>query len=120
MNSMKDKIQRFLRTPWVYLLIFMLILGLVSLFTVPGMKVEDIPYSEFLQMVEEGKVESVEIIGNELQITPKHDPKDGIPTYYTSAIVQNDALVGELRQANVKFFETEPAQPISIADPAAF
>ena len=81
MNSMKDKFMRFMRTPWAYLVIFVLILGLVSLFAMPGVTVKDIPYSEFLQMVDEGRIESVEIVGNELQITPKHDPKDGIPTY---------------------------------------
>ena len=113
---MKDKLKRFAHTPWAYLVLFVLILGLVSLFAIPGINVEEIPYSEFLQMVDDGKVETVEIIGSDLKITPKHDPKNGLPTYYTSAIVQNDSLVGELRQANVEFFETEPTQPVSIID----
>ena len=116
MNSMKDKLKRFARTPWAYLAIFVLILGLVSLFAVPGVTVKEIPYSEFLHMVDEGMVESVEIVGNELQITPKHDLSQGLPTYYTSTIVENDSLVGELRQAGVEFAESEPSQPISILD----
>ena len=113
---MKDKMKRFAHTPWAYLVLFVLILALVSLFTMPGIQVKEIPYSEFLQMVDEGEIESVEIIGSDLKITPKHDPKEGLPTYYTSAIVWNDALVGELRQAGVEFFETEPTQPVSILD----
>jgi len=116
LNSMKDKFMRFAHTPWAYLAIFVLILTIVSLFTIPGVKVENIPYSEFLQMVDEGTVESVEIVGNNIQITPKHDPKDGIPTYYTSTIVKNDSLVGELRQAGVKFSETEPSEPVSVIE----
>ena len=116
MNSMKDKFMRFMRTPWAYLVIFVLILGLVSLFAMPGVTVKDIPYSEFLQMVDEGRIESVEIVGNDLQITPKHDISEGLPTYYTSRIVENDSLVGELRSSGVKFSESDPSQPVSILD----
>ena len=116
MNSAKDKFKKFLRSPWIYLVIFLAVLGISTLLAQPGVMVKEIPYSEFLQMVEAGEVKSVQIVGNDLEITPNADPKDGLPTYYTSRIVENDALVGELRQSGVEFSETEPVQPVSILD----
>ena len=116
MNTIKDKFKRFLRSPWIYLVIFALVLGLTSLFARPGMRVEEIPYSQFLTMVNDDEVKSVEIIGDRLEITPKADLKDGIPTYYTSRVVENDALAMTLYTAGVEFSETEPSEPVSILD----
>ena len=116
MKNLKDKLKRFARTPWIYLVIFAVILGLVSLFATPGIRVENIPYSEFLEMVDQGKVESVEIVGSDLSITPKADPSKGLPTYYTTTIVENAVLVSELRAAGVEFSESEPSQPVSVLD----
>jgi len=116
LKNLKDKLKRFARTPWIYLVIFAVILGLVSLFATPGIRVENIPYSEFLEMVDQGKVESVEIVGSDLSITPKADPSKGLPTYYTTTIVENAVLVSELRAAGVEFSESEPSQPVSVLD----
>ena len=67
-----NKFQKFLRSPWVFLLIFALLLGLVQLFATPGGSlVEEISYSEFLDMLDAGKVDSVEVSSDTLKIVPK-------------------------------------------------
>ena len=116
MNSAKDKLKRFLRTPWVYLVVFALVLALTALFSSPGIKVEEISYSEFLQMLEDGKVESVQVVDNQLQIKPVASAEDGLPTYYTTMTVSDEYLIDQLRDAGVEFSASEPSQPLSILD----
>ena len=116
MNSAKDKLKRFLRTPWVYLAVFALVLALTALFSSPGIRVEEISYSEFLQMLEDGKVESVQVVDNQLQIKPVASAEDGLPTYYTTMTVSDEYLIDQLRGAGVEFSASEPSQPLSILD----
>ncbi|MGN0803213.1 MAG: ATP-dependent zinc metalloprotease FtsH [Candidatus Faecivicinus sp.] len=116
MNSAKDKLKRFLRTPWVYLVVFALVLALTALFSSPGIRVEEISYSEFLQMLEDGKVESVQVVDNQLQIKPVSSAEDGLPTYYTTMTVSDEYLIDQLRGAGVEFSASEPSQPLSILD----
>ena len=113
LKSFKDKFKHFLHTPWAYLAVFVLVMGLTMLLARPGITVKKIPYSEFLTMVEAGEVKKVEIVGSELQIEPKAEAKDGLPTYYTTHMVNNSMLVEELSQAGVEFSESDPVQPIS-------
>lgn len=78
---------------------------------------KEITYNEFLDMVEEGKVEKVEITSNQINITPKVEKKDNennpfalqaqTLTYYTG-IVKNDSLATFLREHNVSFKEEIP------------
>lgn len=80
------------------------------------MSSEEITYSRFLKMVEEDKVESVEIGSSEIKITPKEEKKDtkvnnGLTTikktYYTG-IVENPDLLKTLEKHDVNIKGTIP------------
>lgn len=70
---------------------------------------KEINYNEFLQMVDEGKVEKVRIGNNQLTITPKKENSDGnmlLPnmeiTYYTG-VVEDENLSERLYEAGVDY-----------------
>ena len=72
---------------------------------------KEISYNEFIQMLEDGKVESVEISSDRVNIKPKEEEKPqtmlylyGSPstvTYYTGKIEDDDTLTQRLLQYNV-------------------
>lgn len=78
---------------------------------------KEITYNEFLDMVEDGKVESVVITSDKINITPKEEkkkeeesifaPQPQSTTYYTG-IVKDDSLASFLREHNVSFKEKIP------------
>ena len=65
---------------------------------------KEITYDEFLQMLDDGKIESVKAdTNNTLEITPKNQGSSAIAiTYYTGYFYDLD-LVNRLKDANVKF-----------------
>ena len=107
---------RFLRSPWIFLVVLALILALTTLFSSPGARVEEISYSEFLDMLDAGKVESVQVVDNQLKIKPVGNPDGGLPTYYTTMTVSDEYLIDQMRAAGVEFSASEPSQPLSILD----
>lgn len=63
----------------------------------------EISYDEFLQMIDEDKVEEVEFQNNKIVIKPSEkDDKPYIISYYTGYI-KNDELVKTLNDAGIKF-----------------
>ena len=113
--SEQNKFQRFLRSPWIFLLLFALLIGLVSLFSQPSLvSVQEISYSEFLDMLDAGEVESVEVVEDTLRIVPKQTGELNLPTYYTTMIVSDEYLVNLLTDAGVEFAAAEAQQPMSI------
>ena len=77
-----------------YLVLF--ITMLFTLLCVGGMhslwqqsRTEQVPYSEFIEMLKDGEVESVVVNGNKLQITPKKDSKR-----YTGSQSRYGGLIG--------------------------
>ena len=78
---------------------------------------KEITYNEFLDMVEAGKVESVVITSDKINITPKTDKKEEeesifapqaqTTTYYTG-VVKDDSLASFLREHHVSFKEKIP------------
>ena len=78
---------------------------------------KEITYNEFLDMVEAGKVESVVITSDKINITPKTDkkeeeesifaPQTQTTTYYTG-VVKDDSLASFLREHHVSFKEKIP------------
>ena len=113
--SEQNKFQRFLRSPWIFLLLFALLIGLVSLFSQPSLvSVQEISYSEFLNMLDAGEVESVEVVEDTLRIVPKQTDELNRPTYYTTMIVSDEYLVNLLTDAGVEFAAAEAQQPMSI------
>ncbi len=113
--SEQNKFQRFLRSPWIFLLLFALLIGLVSLFSQPSLvSVQEISDSEFLDMLDAGEVESVEVVEDTLRIVPKQTGELNRPTYYTTMIVSDEYLVNLLTDAGVEFAAAEAQQPMSI------
>jgi len=69
----------------------------------PNSSSEEITYTEFLDMVEDDKISSVEIEGNQLNITPKVKISETTElSYYTYKLESNDRVVERLEEAGVK------------------
>ena len=64
---------------------------------------KEIAYSEFLKMVDEGKVEEVRIGANELIITPKEEKVPGIKVKYFTGRVEDEKLSERLYEAGIKY-----------------
>ena len=64
---------------------------------------KEITYTEFLDMVEDDMISSVEIEGTKLNITPKKQPSETYQvTYYTQQLESNDRVIQRLEEAGVK------------------
>ena len=64
---------------------------------------KEITYTEFLDMVEDGTIESVEIQGQKLQITPKAKISENTTlSYSTYKLESNDKVVERLEQAGIQ------------------
>ena len=112
-----DKFRRFLRSPWIYPLLFAVLVLLLSFFGQQRTAVtKEIPYSEFLTMLRENQVQAVEVSGDTLTIQPKGSNNLSAPLYYTTRIISDSALVSELIDAGVEFGAVEASQPISFFD----
>ncbi len=65
---------------------------------------EEITYSQFLQMLDDGKVDSVTAKNNNtLEITPKDKGSGPLATTYYTGYFTDFELVNRLKEANVKF-----------------
>ena len=64
---------------------------------------KEIAYSEFLKMVDDGKVEEVRIGANELIITPKEEKVSGLKVKYFTGKVEDENLSQRLYEAGVKY-----------------
>lgn len=68
-----------------------------------GASSKEITYTEFLDMVEDGTIASVEIQGQELEITPKAKLSENTRlSYYTYKLESNDRIVERLEEAGIK------------------
>ncbi|MCQ2508196.1 MAG: ATP-dependent zinc metalloprotease FtsH [Dorea sp.] len=94
---------------------FILMVTLLSLITVlflhefQGNKGEsEITYNRFLKMVDEGKVQTVTIKSDKIEIKVKEkDPETGDDTFYTG-IMRDDSLSDRLYEAGVEYKEEIP------------
>ena len=64
---------------------------------------KEIAYSEFLKMVDDGKVEEARIGANELIITPKEEKVPGLKVKYFTGKVEDENLSQRLYEAGVKY-----------------
>ncbi|MFR2847988.1 MAG: ATP-dependent zinc metalloprotease FtsH [Hungatella hathewayi] len=64
---------------------------------------EELPYSTFIQMLDDGKVESVIVGSSEIQVKPKKDLKEynSLIQYYTVRMESGDQLTERLEKAGV-------------------
>ena len=93
----------------------LLVLSVMNFIT--GSTEKEITYSEFVNMVNDGKIESVEIDSDRIYITPKSENGSNVreqsmiaymylmkgqTTYYTGKIEEDDTLTDRLLKANVE------------------
>ena len=67
-------------------------LGMSCISSVINSQKKEISYTEFLQMINEDNVESVEYTSNKIFITPKNDDSIVKTTYFTGYIYEEDTL----------------------------
>ena len=95
---------------WVLVLILVLNLGIVTWMNslVRNSSTEKVGYDEFIQMLENGEVESVEYSGNRILITPKSDSQNysRFTQYYTVRI-PDDNLADRLLESGVHIDSVE-------------
>lgn len=72
------------------------------------MSTQEISYSEFLQKVEAGEVESVEIGSYEIDITPVSDEKTPYQMTYYCGRVADEALIPLLKEKGVEIYGVIP------------
>lgn len=105
-NNDKKKKQSWGLVVLTTLLTAMIVFGILEFSS--SATTQEISYSEFLAMVDTGKVEEVLIGTDQITITPKSEDSKGLfanfgrKTYYTG-IVEDENLTARLYEANVKF-----------------
>lgn len=102
----KQSIMLFLAAALITLLMMSSFMKMMS-----GETQKEISYNEFISMLEEGKVESVDISSDRVKIKPKEEEKPkttfymyggaSTVTYYTGKIEDNDTLTQRLLKHNV-------------------
>ena len=96
-------------------LLLLLIAALVTLLcmsyfmkTMNGLTNKEIPYNQFVDMIEKGQVESVEISEDQITITPKQDGRGNALyetpsiTYHTGKVEDDDTLTARLLENDVE------------------
>ena len=113
-NQNKNKNPKTDKRGWIFVLIVTLITGylIFNMYNMVGSATKkEISYSEFLEMVDAGKVEEVKIGSDKLTILPKTQASDNAweqlfptakVTYYTG-VVEDENLTERLYDAKVKF-----------------
>jgi len=123
MNENNNKKPNTNKSPMIFFIVVSLVLTvglnyLLGFLTGPQQK--EVYYNEFLKMVEEGKIESVEIQDDQIMIYPKGEekPKQGLAslysnlgssakTQYYTGKMDDPNLVEFLKTNNVKFHKTK-------------
>lgn len=81
-------------------LVALLFMSLISKWQTQ-MTAREITYTEFLKLVDEGKVESVELNSQQIDITPKQAKDELVPITYYTGYVGDEDLVPLLKEAGV-------------------
>lgn len=102
-------------------LLILLVAALLSLLcisyfmrAVTGATNQEIPYNEFIQMIEAGEVEKVKIESGQITIYPKTEESNNpfmtqsVLTYYTGKIEEDDTLTQRLLDAGIEVKGTVP------------
>ena len=78
----------------VYYIIALVVVMLLNALLFPQIErysVKQVDYSEFLSMLDEGKIKSVQIEDTQIAFTPVEQIQDGKTTYYTCLLYTSDA-----------------------------
>ena len=96
---------------YVISLVVVLLLNALLFPQIERYSVKQVAYSEFLQMLDEGKIKSVEIDETQIAFTPTEQIEDGKVTYYTTnRVTADDQIVQRLIDANVVFGQVVPEE----------
>ena len=96
---------------YVISLVVVLLLNALLFPQIQRYSVKQVAYSEFLQMLDEGKIKSVEIDETQIAFTPTEQEEDGKVTYYTTnRVTADDQIVQRLIDANVVFDQVVPEE----------
>ena len=88
----------------------------IALFQFQGMtSAKEITYNKFLKMVDDGKVEKVEIQNDKIMIVTKKDKESGISQEYYTGVVNDDELTKRLEKAGVEFNQEIPDTTSAVA-----
>ena len=96
-----------------YYVIIMIVVMLLNALLFPSVsqnRVTEVGYSEFLTMVDEGKVTEAAMDQQNNQIVFVTDDGNGNTAYYKTGIFPDDSLIDRLRENNVKFGSEIPKQ----------
>jgi len=104
--SSGKKVRKLLRSPLAYVVVL----------PIRSTAQKEISYSEFLKMMDEGRVESVEVRGDELTIKPVASDELTDPVVYTAKVIYNEQLVERMYAAGVDFYAEEVSQSVGFAD----
>ena len=119
-NNQNNKPQKNDRRGMLVIIVVSLITALLvmGLFNIAGKSsTEEIPYNEFLKMLEDGKIEEVAIGGSQLTIKPKSELPDEQwaqlfksfeMTYYTGVVEDETTLSERLEAAGVTYYSEIP------------
>ena len=98
----------------VYYIIALVVVMLLNALLFPQIErysVKQVDYSEFLSMLDEGKIKSVQIEDTQIAFTPVEQIQDGKATYYTTnRVTADDKLVDRLLAAGVEFGQVVPEE----------
>ena len=85
-------------------LVALLFMSLISKWQTQ-MTAKEITYTEFMEMVEKGEVESVELNAQQIDIMPKKNGDEMLAISYYTGYVGDDELVSILKEANISIKE---------------
>ena len=98
-----------------YILIYVaIVFGIIFMFNVvkQEMMYQSIDYTQFKQMISDKEIQSVDFVGNQIQIEPKANTQESGKILYTTnpavAGLKDDGLVNELLSANVQITVSQP------------
>ena len=96
---------------YVISLVVVLLLNALLFPQIQRYSVKQVAYSEFLQMLDEGKIKSVEIDDTQISFKPTEQAEEGQITYYTTnRVTADDQIVQRLIDADVTFGQVVPEE----------
>ena len=110
MNEKKDS-KKPLIVYYIIALIVVMLLNALLFPQIQRISVKEVAYSEFLTMLEDGKIKSVQIDDTQIAFTPTEQIDDGKATYYvTNRVTADDKIVDRLLGAGVTFAQVVPEE----------
>ena len=98
----------------VYYIISLVVVMLLNTLLFPQIErysVKEVEYSEFLTMLEDGKIKKVEIDQTEISFTPVEQENEEKTTYYkTNRVTADEQIVERLIEADVQFGQVVPEE----------